>query len=683
MKNQVQIISTVKNLFALFLVLVTPLFFLPITQEFYTTNKIYFLAFGGLILFILSLVELLLTKKIIWQKRSFDNVFFLFLITTGLSILLTSPNKVQAIFNPNFGLLMLVGLYILYYYLSRNIETIKKINLLNVINITGIIIAVITIFFFFQPFKDVNLPVSFQFLKNPSFTPLGMNFDLAIFLGFLVVLGFSRIIKRLPAGEAGIRTDKKELILNSSLLIVNLIALSLTIYSLLKPASMTLPPFRLSWYAAVETLKNPLTALFGIGVDNFPSIYARVKDFAYNQSTLWQIQSFSVSRSTLLHIFTETGVFGIIAFGLLLLNLVKISLQNKTNKTGSLLVIGYWLLILAFFPPSLMTFFLLAVYLAYLANQTSSTPASSFDLSSLVPLYIGIPVVCFVIIGASGFFLTQVYRSEYYYKLALNGIVNNNLKELYDNQRQAIILNPYFEKYRVNFAQTNLLLANNIINRAIQAAQAKPEENKKAELSAQDQQTVSQAIQAAIAEGKAAVALNPQKAGNWQNLAEIYRSIINFVQGQADAWTVSSYQQAIGLDPQNPNFRLNLGGVYYGFAIYDEAIKMFEQATALKPDWPNAYYNLAWALFQKTDYQKAALNMQNVVYLLDPKKDKVDYDKAAADLVEFKKKVPGQELTPTPAAQQQPAQLILPSTAPTGQVEPPIVLPKEASPEAR
>jgi len=68
MKNQVQIISTVKNLFALFLVLVTPLFFLPITQEFYTTNKIYFLAFGGLILFILSLVELLLTKKIIWQK---------------------------------------------------------------------------------------------------------------------------------------------------------------------------------------------------------------------------------------------------------------------------------------------------------------------------------------------------------------------------------------------------------------------------------------------------------------------------------------------------------------------------------------------------------------------------------------------------------------------------------------
>ena len=697
MKNQVKIVSTIKNLSALFLVLLTPVFFLPLTQEYYTTNKIYLLAFGGLFLLLLSLIELFLSKKIIWQKRAFDNIFFLFLITGGLSVILSSPNKIQAVFNPNFGLLMLIGLFILYYYLSRNGEAVRQINLALAINLSGLVIAVVSFIFFFEPFKNVNnLSNQLLFLKNSGFTPLGAQFDLAIFLSFFVVFSLSQLITQKQ------RDDKRRLIVSLSFLIFYAVALLLTVFSILRPLSnqavstITLPPIRLSWYAAVETLKNPLTALFGVGIDNFASIYTRIKDFAYNQSTIWQIQSFSVSRSTLLHVFTETGLFGLIAFGLLLFNLIKISLHNKEGRSGRSFVIGYWLLVILFIPPSFISFFLLTIYLAYLANLPVEGSAehdrfvpvsSTFDLSDLIPLYIGIPLGCLLLIAVSGFFLVQTYRSEYYFKQSLNAIVANNLKGLYDNQKQAVLINPYFEKYRLNFAQTNLLVANNVINRAVQAAKSQPGqpgEANKIELSAQDQQTVAQAIQAAIAEGKAAVALNPQKAGNWENLAIIYRSIMNYVQGQADAWVISSYQQAISLDPINPAYRLNLGGVYYGFGLYDDAVKLFEQATALKPDWSNAFYNLAWALFQKADYQKAALNMQNVVYLLDPKKDKTDFDKASADLAEFKKKLPEAELTPTPSPiQPRSVQLTQPSPAPTQQVEPPIKLPKEASPEAR
>ena len=54
--------------------------------------------------------------------------------------------------------------------------------------IISIILSLITIIFFFQPFKNISLPQNLIFLKNPGFTPLGNQLDLAIFLGFFVYI---------------------------------------------------------------------------------------------------------------------------------------------------------------------------------------------------------------------------------------------------------------------------------------------------------------------------------------------------------------------------------------------------------------------------------------------------------------------------------------------------------------
>jgi len=163
----------------------------------------------------------------------------------------------------------------------------------------------------------------------------------------------------------------------------------------------------------------------------------------------------------------------------------------------------------------------------------------------------------------------------------------------------------------------------------------------------------------------------------------VYRSITGVVQG-ADAWTVSAYQRAIVLDPQNPSYRVALGGVLYGYKQYDDALRLFEQAISLKSDWPNALYNYAWAAYQKEEYAIAANAMQSCVALLNPKKDAADYKKASADLEEFKKKVPAETQTPeatTDTTQKKESLSLPPTTAP--QVEPKINLPKTASPEAK
>lgn len=273
-------------------------------------------------------------------------------------------------------------------------------------------------------------------------------------------------------------------------------------------------------------------------------------------------------------------------------------------------------------------------------------------------------LIGFILVAASGYWLTQTYAAEYHYRNAIlgtNGVIQNNP---YTELRKAISLNDRIEKYRIDFSRINMLIANNL-------AQKKPEE-----ITQENRQTIAQAIQASIQEAKSAVALNPQKAGNWENLANIYRNILNVAQG-ADAWTVSAYQRAILADPQNPSYRLSLGGVFYSLHNYDEALNLFQQSVALKPDWSNAYYNLAWAAYQKGDYQRAAVAMENVLTLLQKEKNSADYKKAKKELDEFKKKIPV-ETEATPSAE---SQLRLPNQNNTATLEPKLKLPKEVEPD--
>jgi len=658
-----------------------PLFFLPFTQEYFVTNKFYLLAFVVLFLLLLSVVQLLVTKKISWEKRPFDNFILLFLTIIAISIVFSSPNKIQALLNPNFGLVMMISLAILYFYLSRivrfdhRVEPNKGGHGSPPLQIISTILSLITIIFFFQPFKNVSLPQSLAFLKNPAFTPIGSQLDLAILLGFLLIINIINIFKK---GLINQTTTKKYLILNTCYLTLNLLALFLTAYSLLKPGTglinqaptLILPPFRLSWFAALEILKNPQTALIGIGPDNFSTVFARVKDFTYNQSPLWQFNSFIVSHSTILQIFTETGIFGLLAFGLLIFSVFKQTLKGGHGSPPLQIIclFLYLLICLFIFPSSLIVWFLFFVTLG-LIPTTLTNSTDSTDLTNLLPIYFGTVVVSFLLIAGVGYFLGRSYASEYYFKKSFEGVVNNNIKQVYENQRQAIILNPYIERFRGNFAQTNLFIANNL-------AQKDPKK-----ITEQDLQNITQAIQAAIAEGKALVSLNPQKADGWQNLASIYFNIINAAQG-ADVWTISSYQRAILADPQNPIYRVGLGGVYYSLNKYDDAAKFFEQAISLKPDWPNASYNYAWANFQKGNYPQAANAMQNVLNLLDPKLNKVDYEKVQKDLTDFKKMLTKEEKETSKSAETAPGTLNLP-TPPTTKISPKLELPKEASPEAK
>jgi tetratricopeptide (TPR) repeat protein len=649
-----------------FLVFLFPVFFLNTTQEYYLTNKFYLVGYGVLIVLSFIVIDFLINKKLGWKRSSFDNVVLLFLFSNLITLVLMVTNKVDSLLYSTTGLAMITFLSIFYFIISNFLQHKERKGLLNILNLSNIILSVLAIVFFFNPLKNVNVPTSLQFLKMSTFTPVGSQLDLMIYVGFFTVLLIGNLLSR--STHSGEKKPLSKEAFNLVSIFLSVIALSLTGYSLFK-AGFSLPPFSVTWYSAIETLKYPLTMFFGVGAGNFVNVFTQVKPIAYNQSTYWSV-NFNQGSSFVLQLWTELGLLGLFAFASMLYMIFKKAYRNfKVDKAekGMYFVSIYLILVFLFLPVSIAAIFLLFIMLTQFTEDELDVDFH-FDTARILPIYFACVILAVAFIGSTGFFLSKAYLAEYYYKKSFDAYVTNKVSDLYENQRLAVITNEYSEKYRLAFSQANLLVAN-------QLASKKP-----ADLTDADRQTITQAIQSAITEAKAAAAIDPGKASNWENLAVIYRNILNVAQG-ADAWTISAYQRAIIADPNNPALRLNLGGVYFSLKNYDEAINLFTQSINLKPDWPNAHYNLAHAFFLKLEYQKAASEMQNTLTLLDPKSE--DFKKAQQELDEFKKMIPAAAEGANSGEQKiVPKELSLPTQS-QATVSPKIQLPPTASPDAK
>jgi len=666
-----------------------PLFFLPITQEYFVTNKFYLLVLACSLLLLLTALEIILSNKLSLKLTKLDLLKIFFLAAVLLSTIISSPNKIQALLNPNFGFVALLSLTILTFYIDRTSIVVSKI-----LSFSTLILSVITIVFFFHPFRGSQFPFELQFLKNRFFTPLGTQTDLAIFLGFMIVIQSIQLLIILSSHK------KNFLIAIPYTLypIFTLSAFSLAVYSLLSGGKDQMMPFTYSWYSFAETLKNPMTAIFGVGIDNIASVFTRIKDIPYNLSNLWEIRSFDLGRTSLLHIATESGLLGLSAIILILIwaykntffNTLRVRESTSTLPEGEsqaisdrirsnnyisdrqkllLIPLLYNTVILLFFPPSLTVFFLFFLVLTinnqqsfdgvYTERSRSTQDKSTIPTSSSKLLYFPLAIVSIVLTIASFFFLSRSYLAEFFFKQSIDALANKKGKALYENQREAVQANPFIERFHINFSQTNLLLADTLRGKKSEIRNPKSETNPNSQNS-NDQNglensnlenskivssfdirasnLIKEAAKIALIEANNTVVLNPQKASNWENLALISRNLKDVFE-DAQKQTIEAYEKAILLDPQNPIYRLNLGSIYYLEQDFDQAVRLFEQTASLKKNWPNGHYNLSWALFQKQEYQKAIIEMQVAISLLDPEKDKADREKAQKDLEMMRNKV--------------------------------------------
>jgi tetratricopeptide (TPR) repeat protein len=637
------------------IVFLLPLIFIPFFTEVYGFGKQIFLLVSSFILFCLWMAKSFLEKKLVTKKSSYLSLIILIFLAFLASTLLNSPNKLQsfAAFNgPGSIFILLITFYLIF-----NLG--KEKAILYSLLASGAALSIIRIALFLGSFSYPIVLPSLNVNITKAWSPTGSLLAHAAFLLTLIPLGFGAIYNGLR--EKRMTTAVLAFIIN----VLNMVGLGMSFYLLGTEAKPVLLPQGVAWVIAVESLKNSRLALFGLAPGQFINAFTSFKPLGFNGSEYWNLR-FGSSSNWYFQLLNEVGIIGLVLYAFLVWkifkNSVKVLRHPKASSTS--LALGLSLIIMVvvqFFLP--LNFFLLAIFFVMLALFSLSTEGEQeekvVDFAPLGKLALLGLIFPAIIWGGLFFFSGKIAMASNYFLESLKAANVNDGVRTYDLQIKAIDTDPTVVDYRIAYSQTNFALANSLAT--------------KEELSDQDRNTISQLIQQSIREAKAAVAVDPRNVSSWENLANLYRSLINFAEG-AEEWTVAAYQQAIALDPANPRLRVDLGGLYYSQKNFQQAANLFAQAANLKPDYANAHYNLANTLREAGDYQGAKREYEVTLSLVQI--DSNDYQKVSQELEEVKKLIPSP--TPTPAENKpvQPETLITPAPPAEG-INPPLELPNE------
>lgn len=577
--------------------------------------------------------------EIKYSPGKFDIGVGLFIFAYLITSIIKTPNKMEAFFYP--GTTTFVAIAGIFYLIINQFSKRTKNLVISALYVSGILLSISILFTELGIFSKIpQLP---DFIKDSAFNPLGGNLQSILYLIVLLPFGFLQI-----ASDKDV--VKKTFYSVSSVVIA--FGIGITVLNILpgKTQSPILPSWQTSWEITVETLKQ--SPIVGAGPANYLSAFNLYRPISYNQTNLWQAR-FTSANNYYFTLITEMGFVGLAALIILLVQIYKVLQNSYKDRNWESISIIILILGLAFMPTAPSLIFLLMVLLAIFSKSEEKSYVVARDRipSIIVSLPLFAAIVILAIFGA------RAVRAENYYEKSLEALSANNAKDTYTYMTQAETLNPYVDRYHASLAQINLALANSLAT--------------KKDLTDTDRSTITQLVQQSIAEGKATVTLNPGRSGNWEILAQIYRSIMSFAQG-SDQFAIQTYSQAVALDPINPNLRISLGGVYYALADYDNAISTFQLATVAKPDLANSYYNLAMSYAAKKDYDKAITQMNTVISLVP--QDSTDYKTAQDALEQLKKQKPAPGTTSD--------NLTSPQTNRNSNIKPPITLPSEATPPA-
>lgn len=430
-------------------------------------------------------------------------------------------------------------------------------------------------------------------------------------------------------------------------------------------------PFSTSWKVSVSAFRD--ASYLGTGPGTYLYNFTSYKPLEFNSLPYWNF-TFDTAYNEFLQALGTLGILGFISFvffSLVVLNNSRKNLSqdaadvaNAEHHTVSnedkvllpaLAISGVVsIVLLAVHGTTLVsvvvTFFVLAalmmsqkairsrVMMLSMGINASTSNNRSFDL---------FPVILFIVflVGAvpAVMQLSKTVQADYYHRLALTNAATNGTLT-YQYLQRAEQLNPTVDLYRVDMAQTNFALAN-----ALAIQKAPTEANPKGSLTDNDKRVITQLLSQAINEGRAGVVISPRSARNWEVLASIYRNISGVAQN-ALAFSLQSYGNAIQVDPLNPALRVSVGGIYFSIKNYDNAIRFFSDAANLKPDYANAYFNLAIALQAKGDLANAKAIAQQTVTILSTNKDSSDYKVATQLLNQLTTAASTQSAQQAPAA---------------------------------
>jgi len=677
-------LSNISILLLGLLFLTFPLLITTITTDFFTLPKQVLL--GGVVLVSLSIfvLKMIIEGSVKLRRTFFDLPIILFALFVFLSSIF-AVNRFDSLIAFVPFLFAILAFFIIVNIVRDNRSILPLIIPLL---LGGFVLSTMSIFSFF---KIYLIPLSIT--QTQMFTPLGSLLDQAIYLGLLMPIAIVIASKAKQSQTNGIaaspstnaqdprndNTMRRIGFLTVSIII--LIGFLITTFQLFNPApngagqKLIILPLETGLQTAFATISQdtnrfPQGFLFGSGFGTYATDFTRFKLAAFNQNQdLWNF-TFVRSSSFILEILATTGILGLLSFIFLAIRLGKVIIGKTTKAinpisvslvlaTAVLIVlpVGFTIQALFFILLGLFAvlqglikedhkrFFDIELQLVALKKglfNFESLPSSLHfpqthqnqrDASRILPVMFGIIIL--IVVGILGFFSVSYLISDMEFQSSLVAASKNKGQETYQKQARAISIFPYRDGYYRIFSQTNLSLANSL-------ASSQPKDSSP---SATLQRNIYTLIQQSINAGRTTTSIAPLTSLNWQNLSSIYRSLIGFGQN-AESFAIATQQQAMLLDPNNPQQYIILGGIYYQLGLWDNAQNQFQIAVSLKPNFANAHYNLGHALENKNDLSNA-LAQYNIVKGLVAS-DQNSLKQITSEIETLERKIEGKETVTTP-----------------------------------
>lgn len=628
-----------------------PIFFLSTTTDaFVLTKQLVLIIFTSLALLIYG-VRTIINGRLRLRTSPFD-VPVTLLILIALASAFFSVNRYDALIA--FVPLLFVGF--LYFVLVNTVKTQKQLMfLLATLTLGAVLAALLAVFSFLKVY-----PLPFQYTHVAYFTTFGSQLDQALYLalvlpiagyfGYAYLSGMSANKAAAPASFTTAATPEGPHKKQSGMMglygiafVIIACGLGLTVYWLLTSQHPLILPYATGLqtaFAAISQSGNVFKSLLlGSGFGTFINDFSQFKPASYNANeSLWALTFFR-SSSFALELMATTGLLGIVTFGYLVFRIIReknfflplvLAVLAAIALPFSFTMVALFFVLLGLFAIVCMhskphkygeaEFSIVAFKSGFLKKVPEGEhvhqSTAERRVSKVVPsIFL---LILLVVLAVPLYFVSRFTLSDFIFQQSLVAASQNNGVATYQLQAQAISTFPYRDIYYRSFSQTNLALANALATN----------QPKGASPSAQVQKNILTLIQQSINSGRTAVTVSPATAFNWNNLSSIYRSLIGFGQN-ADKFTVLTLNQAIALDPNNPQQYVDLGGVYYQLGQFDDAARQFQTSVSLKQDYANGYYNLGHALEEKGQYDQAMQMYQTVKQLVSGNADntkKIDSD---------------------------------------------------------
>ncbi len=627
------------------LFIVFPLTFTNLTTDLFVLPKQILLSFITLSLLVLYGAKTLINQGLRIKRTPLDLPVIIFGAVVFISVIF-SVARYDSVYN----FIPFLFSILLFFGITYNTRTQRSLNVLVGSLLLGG--ALSSIFALLSLLKVYPFP--FDFTKIQTFSALGSMLDQAIYLGLLLPLGLYFAVPNLRKGRAAIFTANKEnnikMLSLGTLTIITLVGFAISIYSLIYLQKGLILPIATGFQVAFAAISQDGPRiiqgfLFGSGFGEYSIAFLRFKQALFNANTdIWSLTFFR-SSSFVLELLTTTGITGLAAF---LFIMYKALRQKPFFIPLVIFFVASLVLPLAFYHLTLF-FFILGIFAVHksLSNhneyfdvelQLVAAKKGFFVLSTeeatgrqaekyakiLTSIVFG--VILLVVLGL-GYLTYDFTINNINFQKSLVAATQNNGSLTYTYQANALnsFTGKYTDAYYRVYSQTNLALANALAN-----------SNQGKKPTQETTQTIYTLVQQSINSARTATTLSPSNALNWQNLSNIYRSLIGFGQN-ADSFAILAAQQSVRLDPTNPQEYINLGGIYYQLKNWDKALEQFQLAINLKPDLPNAYYNHAHALIEKGDLNTALTELNTVKQLVS--KDSTNVKKITEEITNLEKRI--------------------------------------------